>query len=68
MTWPTFIPVGGILDNRRLHPLNPRAGAGGKRPRQPSRDTVIRLGVGLRLPLHDIDDLLMAAGYAPLVR
>lgn len=66
----SWLDIGYIsrLLNQDCDPLNPSAGAGGKRPRQPNRDTVIRLGVGLRLPLHDIDDLLMAAGYAPLVR
>ncbi len=33
----------------------------------PSRDLVIRLAVfGLRLPRYDTDDLLLAAGFAPL--
>ena len=34
----------------------------------PSRDTVIRLAVfGLALSRYDTDDLLLAAGFAPLV-
>jgi len=34
----------------------------------PGRDVVIRLGIGLGLTVPDLDELLMAAGYAPLVR
>ena len=36
--------------------------------RRPSRDTVIRLGLAMQLPLEPMDELLLAAGYAPLVR
>lgn len=36
--------------------------------KHPSRDAVIRLGLGLGLALQDMDELLIAAGYAPLVR
>lgn len=35
---------------------------------RPSRDTVIRLGLAMQLPMEDMDELLLAAGYAPLVR
>jgi hypothetical protein len=48
-------------------PLNPRLDERGER-RRPSRDTVIRLGLAMRLNLEDMDELLLAAGYAPLVR
>ena len=48
-------------------PLNPRYGDRGEK-RRPSRDTVIRLGLAMQLPIEDVDELLLAAGYAPLVR
>jgi hypothetical protein len=48
-------------------PLNPRHGDRGDK-RHPSRDTVIRLGLAMQLPIEDLDELLLAAGYAPLVR
>jgi hypothetical protein len=48
-------------------PLNPRHGGRGEK-RRPSRDTVIRLGLAMQLPIEDLDELLLAAGYAPLVR
>lgn len=54
------------LVNLETDPLNPRAGEG--RGRQPSRDTVIRLGIALQLPMENLDELLLSAGYAPLVR
>ena len=34
----------------------------------PSRDTIIKLGIGLRLAVEEVDEVLMAAGHAPLVR
>ena len=46
--------------------LNPQPG--GARARHPSRDAVIRLGLALRLGIEEMDELLLAAGYAPLVR
>lgn len=46
--------------------LNPQPG--GPRARHPSRDAVIRLGLALRLGIEEMDELLLAAGYAPLVR
>jgi hypothetical protein len=48
-------------------PLNPRLDDSGER-RQPSRDTVIRLGLAMQLSMDEMDELLLAAGYAPLVR
>jgi hypothetical protein len=48
-------------------PLNPRYDDRGEK-RRPSRDTVIRLGLAMQLPIEDLDELLLAAGYAPLVR
>ena len=48
-------------------PLNPPRDDGGER-RQRSRDTVIRLGLAMQLPMEEMDELLLAAGYAPLVR
>ena len=48
-------------------PLNPRLVDSGER-RQPSRDTVIRLGLAMQLSMEEMDELLIAAGYAPLVR
>lgn len=46
--------------------LNRRAGDG--RIRHPSRDAVIKLGLGLGIGVDEMDELLLAAGYAPLVR
>jgi hypothetical protein len=34
----------------------------------PSRDVVIRIGTALKLGLDDMDELLLAANHAPLVR
>jgi hypothetical protein len=36
--------------------------------RRPSRDAVIRLGLAMQLPLESLDELLLSAGYGPLVR
>ena len=36
--------------------------------RNPSRDVVIRLGLAMQVPLEEMEELLLAAGYAPLVR
>lgn len=41
---------------------------GDDRIRHPSRDAVIKLGVGLGVAVDEMDELLLAAGYAPLVR
>ena len=38
------------------------------RIRHPTRDAVIKLGLGLALAVDEMDELLLAAGYAPLVR
>jgi hypothetical protein len=55
------------LVNLRSDPLNPRLGDPSDR-RRPSRDAVIRLGLAMQLPLESLDELLLTAGYAPLVR
>jgi hypothetical protein len=55
------------LVNLPCDPLNPRLDDP-REKRQPSRDAVIRLGIALQLSMEDIDELLLAAGYAPLVR
>ncbi len=34
--------------------------------RQPSRDLIIRFIIALQLDINEADELLMAAGYAPL--
>ena len=36
--------------------------------RRPSRDTVLRLALAMSLLVEETDELLLAAGYAPLVR
>jgi hypothetical protein len=54
------------LANENVDVLNQRLGR--RRSRHPSRDAVIRLGLGLGLPIEEMDELLLAAGYAPLVR
>ncbi len=48
-------------------PLNPRS-EDRSDTRRPSRDTVIRLGLAMQLSMEQMDELLLAAGYAPLVR
>jgi hypothetical protein len=55
------------LVNLPCDPLNRRAEDRGG-ARHPSRDTVIRLGLAMQLPIEDLDELLLSAGYAPLVR
>lgn len=54
------------LAHEEVDVLNKRLGHG--RIRTPSRDAVIRLGLGLGLPVDEMDELLLVAGYAPLVR
>lgn len=49
-------------------PLNPRIPGPHCRVRHPSRDVVLRLGLGLSLTVDETDELLLAAGYAPLVK
>src|SRR3712207_8447117 len=39
-------------------PLNPRYGDRSDK-RRPSRDTVIRLGLAMQLPIEDLDELLL---------
>ena len=38
----------------------------GDPPRRPSRDLIIRIAFAMGLTLDEADDLIMAAGYAPL--
>jgi hypothetical protein len=54
------------LTREEIDILNRRVGDG--RIRHPSRDAVIKLGLGLGLGVDEMDELLLAAGYAPLVR
>src|SRR6266540_2989763 len=54
------------LTREEVDILNRRVGDG--RIRHPSRDAVIKLGLGLGLCVDEMDELLLAAGYAPLVR
>ncbi len=49
-------------------PLNPQIRGSPGRVRRPSRDVVLRLGLGLSLTVDETDELLLAAGYAPLVK
>ena len=52
-------------------PLNPRLTDSAKpvdSRRHPGRDVVIRLGIAMQLPIEEMDELLMRAGYAPLTR
>jgi hypothetical protein len=55
------------LVNLPCDPLNARVGDRTDR-RHPSRDTVIRLGLAMQLSMEEMDQLILAAGYAPLVR
>lgn len=55
------------LVNLPCDPLNARVGDRAD-SRHPSRDTVIRLGLAMQLSMEEVDQLLLAAGYAPLVR
>jgi len=55
------------LANVYCDPRNPRSETTGAH-RHPSRDTVIRLGLAMRLAIENMDELLLSAGYAPLVR
>lgn len=65
----SWLDIGYVsrLVNLPCDPLNPRLGDNSEK-RRPSRDTVIRLGLGMRLSMEDMDELILAAGYAPLVR
>ena len=55
------------LVNLPVDPLNPRI-ADRSRYKQPSRDSLFRLGLAMQLPIQEMDALLLSAGYAPLVR
>ena len=66
--WLTY-PYVSRLINWESNLLSPRLERRREREeRHPSRDTVIRLGLAMHLPLEDMDELLMSAAYAPLVR
>ena len=54
------------LAKENVDVLNKRSGR--RLDKHPSRDAVIRLGLGLSLAIEEMDELLLAAGYAPLVR
>lgn len=65
----SWLDIGYVsrLVNMEADPLNPRCGE--QRPKhQPSRDAVIRLGLAMNLPIEEMDELLLTAGFAPLVR
>lgn len=49
-------------------PLNAPSFAPPDRIRHPSRDVVLRLAIGMSLSVDQTDELLLAAGYAPLVK
>lgn len=69
LAYRSWLDIGYVsrLLSQNCDPLNPRLPVGSK-AKQPSRDAVIRLGLGLGLEIHELDELLLAAGYAPLVR
>jgi hypothetical protein len=52
------------LETERADPLNQRRDD--RPPDMIPRDLVIRFGFALQLALDEVDDLLVAAGYAPL--
>lgn len=54
------------LSKEHSDPLNMRPDL--PRGKHPSRDTAVRLGLALNLRIEHMDELLLAAGYAPLVR
>lgn len=65
----SWLDIGYVsrLVNMEADLLNPRYGE--QRPKhQPSRDAVIRLGLAMNLPIEEMDELLLTAGFAPLVR
>ena len=65
----SWLDIGYVsrLVNMEADPLNLRCGE--QRPKhQPSRDAVIRLGLAMNLPIEEMDELLLTAGFAPLVR
>lgn len=65
--WLTY-PYVSRLVNWECNLLSPRLDRRREREeRHPSRDTVIRLGLAMRLSMEAMDELLMSAAYAPLV-
>ena len=65
----SWLDIGYVsrLVNMEADLLNLRYGE--QRPKhQPSRDAVIRLGLAMNLPIEEMDELLLTAGFAPLVR
>ena len=62
-------PFVSRLVNWDVDLLNPRLNYRRQREeRHPSRDTVLRLAIALRLSVIETDELLLSAGFAPLVR
>jgi hypothetical protein len=55
------------LVNFYSDPRNERVGTSWRRL-QPKRDAVIRIGIALELPIDELDELLLSAGYVPLYR
>ena len=67
-SWLTY-PYVSRLVNWECNLLSPRLDRQREREeRHPSRDTVIRLGLAMQLSIEAMDELLMSAAYAPLVR
>lgn len=66
----SWLDIGYVsrLLRQSYDPLNPTASPQQCPQKHPSRDAVIRLGLALKLSIEDMDDLLLAAGYAPLIR
>jgi hypothetical protein len=62
-------PFVSRLVNWDVDLLNPRLDYRRQREeRHPSRDTVIRLAMAMNLSVIEADELIMSAGYVPLVR
>jgi hypothetical protein len=67
-SWLTY-PYVSRLVNWECNLLSPRFDQRREREeRHPSRDTVFRLGLAMRLSIEAMDELLISAGFAPLVR
>ena len=68
--WLNFSYVSRLVHST-YDPLNPRL-SDSNRPadtrKHPTRDVVIRLGLAMKLPMDEMEGLLMCAGYAPLAR